>query len=141
MIISIKENLNGSRSNQSITPETIPDGWAVVPSDMEIPDTFPFINATFENINGIMTVTRMTSGAFPVFPEKSAEHKRESCYKTGTYDGLTFSFVAYAGNDMTVDEAVTMWSRYTAEGDSEKAAEISAAISVTKSAVRAAYPD
>ena len=62
MIISIKENLNGSRSNQSITPEVIPDGWAVVPSDMEIPDTFPFINATFENINGIMTVTRMTPG-------------------------------------------------------------------------------
>ena len=61
MIIKIEPNDNGSHINQSTVPKIIPDGWALVPSDMEIPDTFPFMN--IEVNDGI--VTSMTAGIVP----------------------------------------------------------------------------
>ena len=65
-IIEIKTLDNGAHSNQTIngvTPETfpIPDGWAVIPDNMTIPDTFPFVNITAKD--GM--VTSMTAGVVP----------------------------------------------------------------------------
>ena len=61
MIIKIEQNENGSHANQSIVPKNIPDGWAVVPADIEIPSTFPFVNLTVAD--GV--VTEMTAGIVP----------------------------------------------------------------------------
>lgn len=65
MIIKIKQNSNGSHNNQSTVLRNIPDGWAIVPDDIVIPDTFPFVNIKTKEIDGVMTVTEMTAGVVP----------------------------------------------------------------------------
>lgn len=61
MIIKIEQNANGSHENQSETPKIIPQGWAVVSGNIEIPKTFPFVNLKIEN--GV--VVEMTAGELP----------------------------------------------------------------------------
>lgn len=62
-IISIDPLHNGAHENQTITGilTEIPDGYAVIPDDMEIPDTFPFVNIKVEG----QTVVSMTAGVVP----------------------------------------------------------------------------
>lgn len=72
MIIKIEQNSNGSYNNQNTVIKNIPDGWAVVPDDIVIPDTFPFVNIKTQEINGVMTVTEMTAGVVPA-PEPTPE--------------------------------------------------------------------
>lgn len=67
-IIEITSLENGAHRNQTGTFRTIPEGWAVVPEGMEIPDTFPFVNLTAED--GV--VTSMTAGVVPE-PEPEPE--------------------------------------------------------------------
>lgn len=67
-IIEIAALPNGAHRNQTGTFRTITDGWAEVPSSIEIPDTFPFVNLTVEN--GV--VTSMTAGVVPE-PEPEPE--------------------------------------------------------------------
>ena len=43
-VIEIKALDNGARRNQTGNLATIPEGWAQIPDDMPIPDTFPFVN-------------------------------------------------------------------------------------------------
>ena len=69
MIIRIEPFDNGGHANQSTTPRNIPDGWAVVPEDMELPN-FPFGTVEFEEINGVMTVTKWIAGEIPEIPEE-----------------------------------------------------------------------
>ena len=49
-IIKIVPHTNGAHANQTtMTPlPEIPEGWAVVPEGMEIPDTFPFVGIEVE---------------------------------------------------------------------------------------------
>ncbi len=61
MIIKIEACENGAHLNQSVTPQAVPAGWAVVPDGMEIPETFPFVGVTSEN--GV--VTGLTAGTVP----------------------------------------------------------------------------
>lgn len=73
-IIEIKPLLNGGHSNQSMDYEIpVPEGWAVIPDDMVIPDTFPFVNIKAGEIDGVMTVTDMTAGTVPGPVEPTAE--------------------------------------------------------------------
>ena len=47
-IVQIAPQSNGAHANQTTVnplPE-IPEGWAVVPEGLEIPDTFPFVDIT-----------------------------------------------------------------------------------------------
>ena len=61
-IIEIAAQSNGGHRNQTIGSSTyVPVGWARIPEDMEIPDTFPFVNV--EAKNGV--VTAMTAGVVP----------------------------------------------------------------------------
>ena len=62
-IIEIAALSNGAHRNQSIsgTFSTIPDGWAIVPDGMEIPETFPFVDLMVED--GV--VTSMTAVDMP----------------------------------------------------------------------------
>lgn len=66
-IIEIEPFENGGHGNQEIegTLKTIPEGWAVIPDDMEIPDTFPFVDIEVED--GV--VTSMTAGTVPEDPD------------------------------------------------------------------------
>lgn len=68
LIIEITAQSNGAHRNQTGTFRTIPEGWAEVPSSIEIPDTFPFVDIEVEN--GV--VTSMTAGVVPE-PEPEPE--------------------------------------------------------------------
>lgn len=63
-IIEIKPLNNGAHRNQTSNRLDIPEGWAVIPPDMELKN-FPFGDLTVDEINGIMTVTNWTPGIIP----------------------------------------------------------------------------
>lgn len=60
-IIEIAALENGAHRNQNGSLSHIPDGWAVVPNSIEIPDTFPFVNIKVDG----QTVVSMTAGVVP----------------------------------------------------------------------------
>lgn len=80
-IIQIEAQSNGAHANQttSIPLTKIPEGWAVVPEDLTIPNTFPFLDLTAEKItvdpdthpvnenevDQLWVVTSMTPGVVP----------------------------------------------------------------------------
>lgn len=71
-IIEIAALDNGAHNNQEIygvDPSVfpVPDGWAVIPEDIVIPDTFPFVNITVADSDedGAPFVTSMTAGVVP----------------------------------------------------------------------------
>ena len=43
-IIEIRALDNGAHRNQTTTSTTIPTGWAEIPADVSIPETFPFVD-------------------------------------------------------------------------------------------------
>lgn len=89
-IIEIKALDNGSHRNQTGGVSQIPEGYAQIPDDMPIPDTFPFVNIEVaeetrynevkhyneetdeETVERIpytaMVVTSMTAGVVPERP-------------------------------------------------------------------------
>lgn len=73
-IIQIAENELGGHLNQETTTDVIvPEGWAVIPDDMAIPETFPFVRITVRN--GV--VKSMVAGTMPpdepVTPQPTAD--------------------------------------------------------------------
>lgn len=60
-IIEIEPLDNGAHRNQNSSLTSIPEGWAVIPDIMEIPDTYPFVNIEVDG----QTVTAMTAGTVP----------------------------------------------------------------------------
>lgn len=68
-LIEIKALDNGAHNNQTINGVIpVPDGWAVIPDDMTIPDTFPFVDIEVDG----QTVVSMTAGTVPE-PEPEQE--------------------------------------------------------------------
>lgn len=67
-IIEIKTLENGAHRNQTGEFKAIPEGWAVVPYDMETPN-FPFGKVKVEEINRVMTVTKWTANEIPEIEE------------------------------------------------------------------------
>lgn len=59
-IIEIAALENGAHRNQTYNG-VLPDGWARIPDNMPLPDTFPFVDITVEGD----TVTSMTAGVMP----------------------------------------------------------------------------
>ena len=60
-IIEIAALDNGAHRNQTGSLTAIPDGWAIIPDSIVIPDTFPFVSIEVEN--GV--VVSMTAGTVP----------------------------------------------------------------------------
>jgi hypothetical protein len=60
-IIEISALDNGAHRNQNGGLSVVPEGWAVIPDDMPVPETFPFVNITVKD--GV--VTSMTAGTMP----------------------------------------------------------------------------
>lgn len=67
-IIQIIPQPNGAHRNQSTSAKTAPDGWAIIPPELTIPSTFPFVDIEVED--GVVTV--MTAGVVPE-PEPEPE--------------------------------------------------------------------
>ena len=72
-IIEINAIPNGAHNNQMIKGVDplsfpVPGGWAIVPDDLEIPDTFPFVDIEVSELGGVMTVTSMVAGIVPELP-------------------------------------------------------------------------
>lgn len=67
-IVKIEKLENSAHDNQTIDRViNVPEGWAVIPDDMETPN-FPFGDFTTGIINGLMTVTSWTPGVVPETP-------------------------------------------------------------------------
>lgn len=60
-IIEIKALENGSHRNQTTTSTAIPTGWAEIPADVAIPETFPFVDLVVMG----QRVVSMTAGVVP----------------------------------------------------------------------------
>jgi hypothetical protein len=64
-LIKIEKFENGAHDKQTIDRAiNVPNGWAVIPDDMETTN-FPFGDLTTEEINGVITVTSWTPGEIP----------------------------------------------------------------------------
>ena len=123
--IEIAALSNGAHRNQTATFSAVPDGWAVIPDAMEIPDTFPFVNIETEEVAytkesmipddkpetyTVVTVTKMTAGTVPepepapvdsVKAEKITEIKKD-CEE-----------YIYAGADVTYADGIKEHFTYT----------------------------
>ena len=72
-IIEIQPQSNGAHRNQTIQGGmACPEGWAIIPSDVPIPATYPFVTLTVEG----QTVTGMEPGVMPE-PETPAPTETE----------------------------------------------------------------
>ncbi len=63
-IVKIKAFENGAHQNQTGNFTIVPEGYAVIPEDLETPN-FPFGEVTAEEIDGVMTVTKWVAGTMP----------------------------------------------------------------------------
>lgn len=69
-IIKIKQYKNGAHDNQTSSSDiTVPIGYAIIPDNMPIPDTFPFVDIEVDMTSDPPVVTSMTSGTVPPKPE------------------------------------------------------------------------
>lgn len=71
-LIEIQPQSNGAHRNQTGNFSAIPTGWAVIPEDVPIPETFPFVGIQVEG-NKVVT---MTAGVVPE-PETPAPTETE----------------------------------------------------------------
>ncbi len=81
-IIELAPQNNGAHRNQTISGTvTPPEGWAVVPEGMALPDSFPFVGVEAED--GV--VTAMTPGERPdSVPEPEPAYTAEDMLKAMT---------------------------------------------------------
>lgn len=63
-LIEIAPLENGAHRNQNGGLSVVPEGWAVVPYDMEC-ENFPFGDVEVAEIDGVVTVTKWTPGVMP----------------------------------------------------------------------------
>ena len=70
-IVEIQKQPLGGHDNQTSSVKTVPDGWAIIPDNMETPN-FPFGDIEVAEIDGVMTVTSWTPGEIPE-PEPEPE--------------------------------------------------------------------
>nr|DAT44256.1 MAG TPA: hypothetical protein [Caudoviricetes sp.] len=72
-IIEIQPQSNGAHRNQTVSGAVaVPDGWAVIPADMAIPGTFPFVDLVMDGNQ----VVSMEPGVVPE-PETPAPTETE----------------------------------------------------------------
>lgn len=65
-IIELSALSNGAHRNmESSAWLAPPEGWAMIPEEMALPDTYPFVEVEAEEMGGVMTVTALTPGTMP----------------------------------------------------------------------------
>ena len=120
-IIEITALENGAHRNQ--TSNVCPDGWAVVPDDLDTPN-FPFGEITVRKGR----VTKWTPIDIPSDPELTAEELREIAYNTE-------EIIEWEDKMITVTHAALLWQYYAAEG-SDRASQLTTLIASAKAAIR-----
>ena len=69
-VIEINSSESGAHCNQNSPWMTeVPDGWAVIPDDIKLPESFPFVDIEVKEVNGVKTVTKMIARNFPADDE------------------------------------------------------------------------
>lgn len=65
-LIEINALDNGAHENRSTPWETtVPEGWAVIPDGLPLPESFPFVDLETALVDGVPTVTAMTKREMP----------------------------------------------------------------------------
>lgn len=67
-IVEIEKLENGSHRNQIGDFASIPDGWAIIPDDLETPN-FPFGEITVDEVNDVATIIKWTPTEIPIVEE------------------------------------------------------------------------
>lgn len=129
-IIEIAALDNGAHRNQTGTFSAVPDGWAVIPESIVIPETFPFVDI---EVYG-KTVVAMTAGTVPEPEQPSPAKLREEAYNAN-------AIIDWNGEMLTVTQAAQLWQYYSAEGASGKTLELTQLISEAKATIRKQYHD
>lgn len=122
-IIKIAPNDKGGHANNACDSGTlpVPGGWAVIPDDMPIPDTFPFVNIMVDDSTPPV-VTSMTAGVRPP-PEPEPEPEpteiealRAEVTSLSMTAGIAFVALAEAGDidDVTAGEHAELFSPWAA---------------------------
>ena len=96
-IIEIQALSNGAHRNQNGALSSVPDGWAVIPEDMEIPSTFPFVDITVED--GVVTEMTANQEAYDEAMKQAEEEVPET--EPVTWDILA---EAYTEGVNSIDE-------------------------------------
>ena len=132
-IIEIATQSNGAHRNQTGSFASVPEGWAVIPDDMET-HNFPFGDITVDETHTPPMVTGWTP--LPIQePEKPTPAQlREEVYNTQ-------AVIPLDGEMLTVTEASQKWQYYAAEGNTAKTDELTALIAEAKASIREQYPD
>ena len=81
IIIEITALENGAHRNQTGTFSAVPDGWAVIPENIVMPDTFPFVDIEVDG----HTVTAMNAGTVPD-PEPEPEPEPTAAERISTLE-------------------------------------------------------
>ena len=89
-IIKIVSLDNGAHENRCSPWEAIvPDGWAYIPENVELPDSYPFVDIEVENIDGVSTVTTITPRELPVESKEELETELNSLKETKIAESKT----------------------------------------------------
>lgn len=107
--IEIASLSNGAHRNQTGL-DVIPDGWAVIPDEMET-QNFPFGDIDVEEIDNIMTVTRWVPGIIPG-QEPSAVLNKTKQSKLTEISKSCEDYI-YAGTDVTLPDNTVEHFTYT----------------------------
>ena len=88
-IINLTALENGAHANQTSSHYfDPPEGWAIIPDDMELPN-FPFGEVEAEEIGGVMTVTKWTAGTLPPTPIEPTRAKKEATLSSACNAAIT----------------------------------------------------
>lgn len=106
IIIEISALENGAHRNQTVSGVvSIPDGWAVIPDNMEIPASFPFVNIEADG----KTVTSMTAGVVP-----GPDIETERAVKIAAMSAACNAAIT-GGVDVELSDGITYHFRLTEE--------------------------
>lgn len=71
-LIKIAAMDSGAHENHnSPWKTTVPDGWAVIPKNVTVPESFPFVDIEVQEVDGVQTVTKMTGHEIIVNEEEA----------------------------------------------------------------------
>lgn len=136
-IIEISALENGAHNNQTIygvSPDTfpVPDGWAILPDDMETPN-FPYGDITVDESEPPVVIT-WTPLPIPEPELPTPAQLREEAYNTQ-------NIIPWDGDLLTVTQAAQLWQYYAAEGNAAKTDKLTALIAAAKKSIREQFPD
>ena len=101
-IIEINALINGAHRNQS-GANVLPEGWAIIPDDIIIPKSFPFVDIEVDgNIVTSMTARELPKLDISIIKQSKLDEIKQSCED-----------YIYAGTDVTLPDNTIKHFTYT----------------------------